>query len=255
MGNPGNPHNTWLKMWISYETNRFIFHVPMVSFPFTPLNNQPTKHLVSTLIPSKSGISWIPGQPHPRFYVSFITLLSSRPLSKVCLFYQLAWYTPFTNHLLSWMILQVEILIMVYETISPKKKKTWCFRLVEWVIYKSLILQVSGFFQRWYPLGPLFLVLNPKKKKNWISWNGYFCWGTKNSRTKNWGRWPANRRVAWFHRPLNHLDPMPLRRLASVPTILPLTWRFVGKFLVGIFGRGRICRLQPLHPWKLTNVP
>ena len=72
-----------------------------------PLNNQPTKHLVSTLIPSKSVISWIPGQPHPRFYFSFITLLSSRPLSKVCLFYQLAWYTPFTNHLLSWMILQV----------------------------------------------------------------------------------------------------------------------------------------------------
>lgn len=132
-----------------------------------PLNNQPTKHLVSTLIPSKSVISWIPGQPHPRFYFSFITLLSSRPLSKVCLFYQLAWYTPFTNHLLSWMILQVWILIMVYETISPQKKK------------KKLVLQVGrmgdlqnshppsfgkNFKQRWYPLGPFFFVLNPKKK-------------------------------------------------------------------------------------------
>lgn len=95
-----------------------------------PLNNQPTKHLVSKW----GGISWIPGQPHPRFYFSFITLLSSRPLSKVCLFYQLAWYTPFTNHLLGWMILQVWILIMVLQ-VGP-----------EWVIYKTLILQVSEKF-------------------------------------------------------------------------------------------------------------
>ena len=146
-----------------------------------PLNNQPTKHLVSTLIPSKSVISWIPGQPHPRFYFSFITLLSSRPLSKVCLFYQLAWYTPFTNHLLSWMILQVWILIMVYETIS-QKKKNWCFRLVEWVIYQSLILQVSGFFSTVIPLGHFFLNKSQKKKLN--SLKRLFFWGTKNSLAK-----------------------------------------------------------------------
>ena len=77
------PEIPWLKMWISYEANRFIFHVPMVSFHLPP--EQPTNQTFGInfdpLQTKWGSISWIPGQPHPRFYFSFITLLSSRPLS------------------------------------------------------------------------------------------------------------------------------------------------------------------------------